>query len=110
MQRIQDYDTVFPLHEDCLHISRRVIDCLQPATHHGQIRSSLSILNEILQSRYRHNIKAARSDDLITRNDLFGLSTATDTTGPKSVVGLSLLEWWEGLYDVSSHTLILLQC
>jgi hypothetical protein len=109
MQRVQDFDTVFPLHEDCLQISRRVIDNLQPVTPDGQYRSSLSILNEILQSRYRNNAKRAGPDSLIARNDLFDMCTATDTNGPRSVIGLSLLEWWEGLYDVSSLTPALLQ-
>ncbi|KAF1927976.1 uncharacterized protein M421DRAFT_421180 [Didymella exigua CBS 183.55] len=109
MQQAQDYDTVFPLHEDCLQISRRVIDHLQPVASDGQSRSSLSILNEILQSRFRQNAKRARSDSLIARNDLLDLCTATDMNGPRSVIGLSLLEWWEGLFDVSSHTPLLLQ-
>lgn len=106
MRRIQDYDTVFALHEDCLQISRRVIEYLQPVTPDGQHRSSLSILNEMLQSRYRKNAHRASPDSLIENNDLFSMCIATKTSGPRSVISLSLLEWWEGLYDVSSHTVV----
>jgi hypothetical protein len=107
MQRIEDYDTVFALHEDCLQISRRVIEYLQPVELDGQNRSSLSILNEILQSRYRKNAQRANPNSRIENNDLFDMCIATETNGPKSVISLSLHEWWEGLYDVSSHIPIL---
>lgn len=107
MQRIQDYDTIFALHEDCLQLSRRVIEHLRPVTPDGLDRSSLSILNEILQSRYRNNAKCVSPDNLIANNDIFNLNTATETNGPRSVISLSLMEWWEGLYDVCSHKLVL---
>ncbi|KAJ4986271.1 hypothetical protein SVAN01_08206 [Stagonosporopsis vannaccii] len=99
MQQLEAHDTIFPLHEDCLQISRRAIDNLKPATPATQHVSSLSILNTILQSRFRNNTKCTRYNDLIARNDLFQLCTATDSTGPRSVVGLSLLEWWAGGYE-----------
>lgn len=104
MQQIQDYDTVFALHEGCLQISRRVIEHLQPVTPGVRRRSSLSILNQILQSRFRRNARCAISKSPIAKNDLFDLCIATGTNGARSVVSLSLLEWWEGLYDVSSWT------
>lgn len=106
MQRIEDYDIVFPLHEDCLQISRRVIDHLKLVAPDGRDPSSLSILNTMLQSRYQRNAKRARPDSLVARNDLFELCTATDTIGPRSVVGLSLLEWWAGAYEVSCKDLL----
>lgn len=107
MQRVEDHDTVFPLHEDCLQISRRAIDQLKPVAPDGQGFPSLSILNTMLQSRYRRNANRASPDDFIARNDLFDLCTATDAHGPRSVIGLSLLEWWAGSYEVSSNHLAL---
>lgn len=100
MQQIEDYDTIFPLHEDCLQISRRAIDYLQPVLTHGESLSSLSILNRILQSRYCKNARQSKHDSLVARNDLLELCTATDKDGPRSVVALSLLQWWGGEYEV----------
>jgi hypothetical protein len=102
MQRIGDYDTVFALHEHCMQICLRVIEYHQPVAPTGQYRSSLSILNKILQTRYRKNAQRASPDSGIENNDLFDLCIATETNGPRSVISLSLHEWWEGLYDVSS--------
>lgn len=102
MQQISDHDTVFALHESCLQISRHAIDHFKPVAPAGQELSSLSILNSILQSRYRENAKRTKQNDLVGRNDLFKLGTATDTNGPRSVIGLSLLEWWAGEYEVRS--------
>ena len=101
MQQIGKHDTAFPLHEDCLQISCRVIDHVRSTEVKGQDRSSLAILNKILQSRYRSNVLQLKTSDLIARNDLFDLCTATETNGPRSVVSLSLLEWWGGEYEVS---------
>lgn len=100
MQQLEDYDTIFPLHEDCLHISRRAIDHLEPVAPGAQAVSSLSILNKMLQTRYRHNGTCSRTSDAVARNDLFQLCTATTTSGPRAVVSLSLLEWWAGEYEV----------
>lgn len=105
MQQLGEHDTIFPLHEGCLQISRRAIDHVKPASPAAQNVSSLSILNNILQSRYRNNANCTKSNDLIARNDLFQLCAATDSTGPRSVVSLSLLEWWAGDYEVRNHVL-----
>lgn len=101
MQNIGNHDTTFPLHEDCLQISCRLIDHVKSTEVKEQDRPSLAILNNILQSRYQSNVLKSKSNDLIARNDLFDLCTATDTNGPRSVVSLSLLEWWGGEYEVS---------
>lgn len=101
MQQVNDYDTVFALHEACLQISRRAINETKPVMMDSQNSSSLSILNQILQTHYRLNAEPP-TKPLIVRNDLFDLSTATDAYGPRSVVGLSLLEWWGGEYEVRS--------
>lgn len=100
MQQIGQHDTIFPLHEDCLQISRRAIEHSSPVTPDVPTPSSLSILNTMLQNRYRHNAKTTKDSDLIARNDLFDLCTATDINGARSIVGLSLLEWWAGDYEV----------
>ncbi|KAF2630999.1 hypothetical protein BU25DRAFT_418650 [Macroventuria anomochaeta] len=99
MQQINNHDSIFPLHETCLQISRCAIDHLRPVALGSHEPSSLSILNTMLQSRYRKSSKRTKHDDLIAKNDLFDLCTATDTNGPRSVVGLSLLEWWAGGYE-----------
>lgn len=106
MQQIDEHDTIFPLHEDCLQISRRAINHLKPAALDARELPTLSTLNTILQCRYRDNVKRTKPDELIARNDLFDLCTATDTNGPRSVIGLSLLEWWAGGYEVRSSTSI----
>lgn len=105
MQQIEDHDTIFPLHEDCLRISQHAVDSLNPVTRGDQEKSSLSILNTILQSRYCKNARHTKHDSLVARNDLLNLCTATDTNGPRSVVGLSLLQWWGGEYEVRSNSL-----
>ncbi|KAF9694737.1 hypothetical protein EKO04_007552 [Ascochyta lentis] len=99
MQQIGSYDTVFPLHEDCLQISCRVIDQLKPIAKDNDGFSSLSALNKMLQSRYRLKAQCTKEDSIIARNDLFDLCTVTGINGPRSVVGLSLLEWWAGEYE-----------
>ncbi|KAJ8116451.1 hypothetical protein OPT61_g2139 [Boeremia exigua] len=99
MQQIDQHDTVLPLHEDCLQISRRAIDRVKPTMPDAHTVSSLSILNTMLQSRYRDNGKYTTSNDTVARNDLFNLCAATETNGPRSVVGLSLLDWWAGAYE-----------
>ncbi|UPX18770.1 uncharacterized protein EKO05_0009061 [Ascochyta rabiei] len=99
MQQIGNYDTVFPLHENCLQISRRVIDQFKPMIESDDGLSSLSTLNKMLQSRYRQNARCTNDNSIVAKNDLFDLCTATGTHGPRSVVGLSLLEWWEGAYE-----------
>jgi hypothetical protein len=38
---------------------------------------------------------------------LFDLCTATDLSGPRSVVGLSLLEWWASDYEVHDRDFII---
>jgi hypothetical protein len=108
MEQIGNYDTVFPLHESCLEISRRAIDHLKPAVTDSSELSSLAVLNKMLQSRYRDNAKRGKANDRVARNDLLGLCTGSDMDGPRSVVGLSLLEWWAGDYEVSSNLLPLL--
>ena len=108
MQQLGDHDTVFPLHEDCLKISRRAIKHLIPTTLGSRPSAScLSILNSILQSRFRDNAKSTKPSDLVARNDLFDLCTATDLNGPRSVVGLSLLEWWASDYEVHDSDFII---
>jgi hypothetical protein len=108
MQQLGDHDTVFPLHEDCLQISRRAIKHLIPTTLGSRPSAScLSILNSILQSRFRDNARSAKPSDLVARNDLFDLCTATDLNGPRSVVGLSLLEWWASDYEVHDRVFII---
>ncbi|KAH6614020.1 hypothetical protein C7974DRAFT_69037 [Boeremia exigua] len=99
MQPVAEHDTIFPLHDDCLQICRRAIDCLKPSLPDAQKVSSLSILNTVLQTRYRNNVKCTKTNDIIARNDLFHLCAATETNGPRSVVGLSLLDWWAGAYE-----------
>lgn len=100
MQQVHGHDTLFALHEECLHIGRRAIEHYNLASLDAPATSSLSILNTLLQDRYRDQAKSTRSNDLIASNDLFDLCTATETGGPRSVVGLSLLEWWASDYEV----------
>jgi hypothetical protein len=104
--QIDDHDTIFPMHEHCLQIARRAIDSVVSTVDVGQDTSSFTVLNKVLQSRYRDRAGRSKADDLITRKDLLNLCTSTSTEGPRGVIGLSLLEWWAGDYEVIVSLLI----
>ena len=103
LEYIPGHDTLFPVHDSCLAIAEAVI------THHRakrpdlHERSNLAILNELLQARYRKRWGEAKDfPERWTNNDLFDLSSNSETWGPRSVVALTLLEWWHGDFEVSS--------
>ncbi|CAO2654973.1 Nn.00g117060.m01.CDS01 [Neocucurbitaria sp. VM-36] len=90
-----DADTLFPLHDVCIDLSRRVIENLYTRRIYAQRVSALAVLNNLLQSRFRSNAHAPFE----TRNDILDICTVLDKYGSRSVMALTKLEWWGGEYE-----------
>ena len=91
-----DADTLIPLHDACINISCRVIEYLHAKRMDSGPISALSVLNRLLQDRFRSNAHASFE----MRNDLFTLCATSEKYGPRSVMALNKLEWWGGEYEV----------
>jgi hypothetical protein len=103
LEYIPDHDTLFPLHDSCIAIAEAVITQHRTKQPDFLGLSNLAILNQLLQSRYRKSWSAAEDfPQRCTNNDLFDLCSNSETYGPRSVVALTLLEWWHGDFEVSS--------
>ncbi|KAF2129324.1 hypothetical protein P153DRAFT_291448 [Dothidotthia symphoricarpi CBS 119687] len=91
----QDGDSLFPLHNGCIQIGCRVIQRFLDRRNDQKQLSTLAILNQILQSRF-HDRRDAPDD---TRSDIFDLCENSSMYGPRSVMAMSKLEWWEGYHE-----------
>ncbi len=107
MKHIDGCDTVLPLHESCLRIGCSVIDY-----HRYFETSTMNVkdyephhtrLNRILQVRFRDHMRTIETSDKFTERDLFDLYSASDTEGPRSVLGLSIQGWLAKDYEVSEE-------
>lgn len=89
-------DTLIPLHDACIDISCRAIESRQNKSSSAKWKPALSVLNLLLQHRFR--LKARSTFE--TRNDLLNLCKLHDHYGARSVLALSKVEWWGGVYEV----------
>ncbi|KAJ4368387.1 hypothetical protein N0V83_006744 [Neocucurbitaria cava] len=90
-----DADTLFPLHDVCIKISCRIIDNSKANRTDIAQLPALTVLNRVLQTRFRANAHAPFE----MRNDILDLCAIWEEYLPRSVIGLTKLEWWGGEYE-----------
>lgn len=91
--------SLFALHEACIEISCKAIDRSRSRLDELGEKPSLAVLYQLLSARFlrRHTHRNSEDD---TVNDLFDLCRASSLYGPRSVLALTKLEWWNGQHDV----------
>jgi hypothetical protein len=86
--------SLFALHEACIETS-----CKASRLDELGEKPSLAVLYQLLSARFlRRHFHRNLGDDTV--NDLFDLCRTSSLYGPRSVLALTKLEWWNGQHDV----------
>ncbi|KAE8865802.1 hypothetical protein PTNB29_02949 [Pyrenophora teres f. teres] len=93
-----DHGSLFPLHEACIDTSCRAIDHHLQKCNNEDRKPALELLSCLLNTRLsEQNCSLFNGSDIV--KDIFGQSSRSSVYGPRSVLGLTRLEWWAGEYD-----------
>lgn len=94
-----DHGSLFPLHEACISISCHAIDHHLSKSNGGDHKHALELLSRLLNNRLtEQNCSPFKEHGAV--KDIFDLSSRSSLYGPRSVLGMTRLEWWASEYDV----------
>ena len=94
-----DHGSLFPLHEACIGISCHAIDHHLSKQNDGDPKHALELLSGLLNTRLTEQ-NCSPFKEYGTAKDIFDLSSRSSLYGPRSVLGMTRLEWWASDYDV----------
>lgn len=83
-------DALFALHEACIELGCRVIDCVRGGP---SAKPSLDVLYQCLKTHVFNRHRHAQPEHRAPAHDIFDLRLVLRTRGPRSALGLSRLEW-----------------
>jgi hypothetical protein len=108
LEYIPKHGTLFPLHDSCIAVGEAVITHFRAKRPDILELSNLAILNELLQARFS-KIRQVGQDfyQNCANNDLLDLCSNSNIYGPRSVVALTLIEWWRGEFEVCNPKMAL---
>ncbi|KAA8622736.1 hypothetical protein PtrSN002B_011443 [Pyrenophora tritici-repentis] len=93
-----DHGSLFPLHEACIDTSCRAIDHHLSRRNNEDRKPALEFLSRLLNTRLsQQNSSTLNGNDMV--KDIFDQSSRSSLYGPRSVLGMTRLEWWAGEYD-----------